>query len=76
MDQRAPLPSFDQPAIHWNAAIPARIREAMRLHQNRGSLSPAFMAPGMTSMTALPTISTVVIDRVSESLPTQALEAC
>ena len=42
----------------------------MRLPQNNGSVSPAFIAPGITSMTRLSTISMTVIDSVSDAKAT------
>jgi hypothetical protein len=49
------------------AAIPASNSEKARLPQNRTLSSSAFIAPGISSMSALSTISMIVMDAVSEA---------
>ena len=47
--------------------MPATISEKAKLAKNSGAVTPASMAPGMTSMIALSTISISVMEAVSEA---------
>jgi hypothetical protein len=49
------------------ATAPAMSSDRTRLAQKRNSPNPASIAPGITNITALSTISIIIIDTVSEA---------
>lgn len=63
--QRVVAAACDQPAIGRKAARPATASANIRLPQNSGCVSPESIAPGITSSSALSTISMIVIESVS-----------